>query len=332
MKLDTFKTARVEMSKPSDELATSQLSSTNGPNGLAALENAVQVSSDELDPAHALALKRKLLDVTTALAHSTNSGQPGLLAMLPAAKVSELDNEPADTVLLESTASVKHSNLLSALLSILASLSGLLGLPALLPATTASNPATELESALVKLTAKPSDASSILAIGLPGPHGLAALSLAAVVKLPDNESTLALAKLNSRKSAATPLQASISSGANGLLVLDLAPAVTSSELDNTPAAEKIKFKLSLADPWVFTPTGLNGHLAHDAMTSVRTPFLLSDNEATLALKSLNNKKRPALLLDVLTGLSGATGVSAQQVAVWDSENEFDDAWVTMLTA
>ena len=187
------------MFRPSDELATFQLSSTTGPSGLLALANAVQELSDEPDPVLALVLRRKRHDVITVLAHSTSSGQLGHHAMLPAEKALELANVPADTAKLELTASAMHSNLQSASKAIPASLSGLPGLPALHPAITVSSPATALESAPAKSTARPSDASSILATGLPGPHGLAAQFPAAAVKPPDNEFTLALARLSSRK-------------------------------------------------------------------------------------------------------------------------------------
>jgi len=252
--------------------------------------------------------------------------------MLPAEKALELVSEPADTAKLELTASATLSSLLFASPTIPASLSGLPGLPALLPATTATSPATALESAPVKSTARLFDASSILAIGLPGPHGLAAQFPAVAVKLHDSEFTLALAKLSSRKSAATPALAFTSSGANGLLVPDPAQAAPSSELDNILAAARIRFKLSLAAPWACTPVGQNGRLAHDATISVKSPFLLSDSVDRLALRWPSSKKKLALHLDALSGRNGATGALARPAAAWASANDSDDARATTLTA
>ena len=252
--------------------------------------------------------------------------------MLLAEKAPELASVPADTAKLESTASVMPSNLLSASLTIPASLSGLLGLPALPLAITASSPATALESALARLTAKPSDALSIPETGLLGQRGLAALSPAAAVKLPDNESTLAPAKLSSRKSAATQALAFTYSGASGLLALDPALAATNSELDNTLAAEKTRFKLLLAAHLASTPTGQNGLLAQDATIMVKNPCLPSDSVDKLALTRPSSRTRRVLLLDVLTGLSGATGELVRPAAEWASENDSDDARATRLTA
>jgi hypothetical protein len=320
------------MSRQNDELATFQLYSTTGLSGLLVLATAALESSAEPDPVRALESKKKQRDVTTVLAHSTNSGQLGHHAMLLAEKAPELASVPVDTAKLELTASEMLSNLLFASLTIPASHSGLPGLPALHPAITASSPATALESALARLTAKPSDALSIPETGLLGQLGLAALSPAAAVKLLDNESTLAPAKLSSKKSAATQALASISNGESGPLALDHALAVTSSELDNTLAAEKTRFKLSLAAHLASTPTGHNGHLAHDATIMVKSPCSPSDSVDKLALTRPSSRTRLALLLDVLTGLSGATGELARPAAEWASENDSDDARATTLTA
>jgi len=230
------------MFRPSDELAISQSSSTTGLNGQLVLETAALESNDELDQVHALELKKKPHDATTVPARSTSSGQPGHHVMLPAEKAPELASVPADMAKLGSTASAMLLSLPFVFPTIPASLNGLPGLPALLHATTDSSPATALESAQARLTAKPSDALLILETGLHGQHGLAAQSPAAVVKLPDSESTLAPAKLSSRKSAAIQVPEFIFNGANGLLALDPALAVTNSELDNTLAAARIKFR------------------------------------------------------------------------------------------
>lgn len=320
------------MSRPSDELATFRSSSTTGPSGLLALETAALESRDEHDPDHALELKKKPRDATMVPAHSTSSGLLGHHAMLPAEKALELVSEPADMAKLESTVSAMLLSLLVASPTIPASLSGLPGLPALPHATTASNPATALESALAKSTAKLSDASLIPETGLYGPPGLAALFPAAAVKQPGNEFILARAKLSSRKLAATQVLAFTCSGANGLLVLDPALEATSSELDNTLAAARTKFKLSLAAQWACTPTGQNGRLAHDATISAKSPYSLSDSVDKLATRWPSSRTRLVLLLDALSGLNGATGALAQPAAAWASENDSEDARATTLTA
>jgi len=199
MRHGTSKTAKAEMSRPRDELAISQSSFMTGPSGLLVLETAALELSDEIDPVHALELKKKPLDVTMVPVHSTSFGQPGRHAMLPAEKALELASVPADMAKLESTASVMPLNLPSASPTIPVLLSGLPGLPALLPATTALSLVTALESALARLTAKPSVALLILETGLHGQHGLVALFPAVAVKLHDSESTLALARHSSRK-------------------------------------------------------------------------------------------------------------------------------------
>ena len=97
-------------------------------------------------------------------------------------------------------------------------------------------------------------------------------------------------------------------------------------------AVKIRFKLSIVALWVFTPTGRNGLLAHDAMTSAKSPCLPSDSVDKLALKWPNSRTRPVLLLDALSGLSGVTGERARPAAEWASESDSDDARATTLTA
>ena len=97
-------------------------------------------------------------------------------------------------------------------------------------------------------------------------------------------------------------------------------------------AVRIRFKLSLVALWVFTPTGRNGLLAHDATTLVKSPCLLSDSVDKLAPKWPSNKRRLVSLLDVHTGRSGATGALARLAAVLALENVSDDARAMRQTA